>query len=125
MVLLLRSLGTGVLLFALAACNGSSSSSPSTLPNATSTVVTVTTSTGGPLAGLTVQLATNIVKGEPTGVISSQRSGAGGTVTFSNLPAQGQLCVFSATTVGGTIYKATHCAHPFPARYTLKFPKMP
>lgn len=125
MVFSLRSLGAGALLLALAACNGSSSSTPSDLPNASTTVVTVTTSTGGPLGGLTVTLSTNIVQGEPTGVISSQRTDSGGTVTFNNLPSQGQLCVFSATTVGGNIYKGTHCAHPFPARYTLKFPKMP
>jgi hypothetical protein len=113
------------LVFALAACNSSSSSVPSNAPNASSTVITLESSTGGPLTGLTVTLSTGIDKGEPSGVISSQRTNSAGQATFVNLPSAGQLCVYSSTSAGGKIYRTNHCAHPFPASYTLKFPKMP
>jgi hypothetical protein len=125
MILNARSLGAIALLCALAACNSSSGSSANTLPNASTTLITLTTSTGAPLSGLTVVLSTGITKGEPSGMISSARTDSAGQATFMNLPSVGQLCVSSSTTVGGHLYRTNHCAYPFPAHYTLKYPKMP
>jgi len=116
--------GALALSLALAACSSSSSSTPSTGgPNASSAVITVTTSSGSPLSGITVTLSTGITDGQPTGVINSQRSDSSGIVTFYNLPSSGQLCVSAETIAGGRFYRTNHCASPFPARYTLAFPK--
>jgi hypothetical protein len=42
------------------------------------------------------------------------------------LPGSGQLCASTSNVVGVTVYRASHCAAPFPAAYTLKFSsKMP
>jgi hypothetical protein len=111
---------------AVVACSSSTNSTPNTTPNASSTTVTLTTAKGAALASILVTLSTGISGGGPTGVITSDPTDSVGQVVFSNLPSTGQLCVFAATTVGGTVYRTQHCASPFPARYTLKFgPKMP
>jgi len=124
MSLSIRAAATVVLGLALAACSSSSSSStPSGGANPSSTVITVTTASGSPLSGITVTLSTGISNGQPTGVINSQRSDPSGIVTFYNLPSSGQLCVSAATIVGGRLYRTNHCSSPFPARYTLAFPK--
>jgi len=118
-----RTVGTIALLLALVACSSSSSSTPPSGPNPGSTVVTVTTSTGSPLSDILVTLSTGITNGQPTGVITTQRTDSSGIVTFYNLPSSGQLCVSAETTAGGRLYRTNHCASPFPARYTLAFPK--
>jgi hypothetical protein len=121
-----RSLGPAVLLATATACNGGSSSTPSTTGNPASTTITVTTSKGGPIGHLQVTLSTGITNGQPTGTITSAPTSSIGQVTFSNLPASGQLCASAANVVGVTVYRASHCAAPFPAAYTLKFSsKMP
>jgi hypothetical protein len=121
-----RSLGLAVLLVTATACNGNSSSTPSTGPNPTSTTITVTTSKGAPIAELQVILSTGLTNGVPTGVITSAPTSSAGQVTFSNLPHSGQLCASTSNVVGVTIYRANHCAAPFPGAYTLKFSsKMP
>ncbi len=59
-------------------------------------------------------------------VITSERTDGGGQVIFRSLPSSGQLCVSTANAVGVQVYRANHCADPFPATYTLKFgSKMP
>jgi hypothetical protein len=123
MSLRVRRVGAVALFLALVACSSSSSSTPSGGPNPSSSVITVTTSTGSPLSDILVTLSTGITDGQPTGVITSQRTDASGVVTFYNLPSSGQLCVSAETTVGGHLYRTSHCASPFPARDTLAFPK--
>ena len=121
-----RCLGLAVAAAALAACNDSSSSTAPAGPNAGATTITVTTAKGAPMSQLEVTLSTGIADGEATGTIASDPTNGVGQVTFSNLPAMGQLCVSTATTVGGQVYRADHCADPFPANDTLKFkPEMP
>jgi ABC-type glycerol-3-phosphate transport system substrate-binding protein len=121
-----RSLGLAALLLAVAACSGGSSGSTPSTPNASSTTITVTTSNGAPISQIQVTLSTGITDGEATGPITSNPTNGAGQVLFSNLPAAGQLCVSTATMVGGHLYTASHCAQPFPASYTLKFSsKMP
>jgi hypothetical protein len=46
-----------------------------------------------------------------------------GQVLFEALPSSGQLCVYSSMLVGGTLYKTSHCAQPFPGTYTLNYGK--
>ncbi|HVN68028.1 MAG TPA: hypothetical protein VMU38_00035 [Candidatus Binatia bacterium] len=112
-------------LLAVAACS-SSSSTPNSGANASSTTITVTTSKGSPISQIQVTLSTGILDGEGTGVITAEPTNGSGQVTFSNLPASGQLCVSTSTTDGGHLYRAYHCTQPFPAAYTLKFSsKMP
>ena len=108
-------------LFLITACSGSSSGSA--LPanaNPSSTTITVTGKGGGPLFEVPVVLSSSIVGGQPSGVISSDPTNSGGQVTFFNLPRSGQLCVYAATNINGPLQRASHCAYPFPARYTLK-----
>ncbi len=116
-----RSLGTIGLLIALAACNGNSggSSVPSG-ENPSSATITVTGKGGGPLFEVSVTLSTSIVAGQPSGIISSDPTNSAGQVTFFNLPRSGQLCVYAATNISGPLKHASHCAYPFPARYSLK-----
>jgi hypothetical protein len=106
---------------AVSACSSSSSGSVPSGPNAGSTLITVTSGKGAPLGDLSVTLSTGIGNGGPTGIITYQRTNSAGQVTFSNLPSAGQLCVYSATTFNGIVYRASHCAYPFPSSYTLKF----
>ncbi len=121
-----RCLGLAVAAAALAACNDSASNAAPAGPNASATTITVTTAKGAPISQLEVTLSTGILDGEATGAIASDPTDGVGQVKFSNLPVTGQLCVSTATTVGGKVYRADHCADPFPANYTLKFsPKMP
>lgn len=121
-----RSLGLAVLLATATACNGGSSSTPSGGPNPASTTITVTTSKGAPIAALQVILSTGLTNGVATGEITSAPTGGDGQVTFSNLPGSGQLCASTSNVVGVTVYRASHCASPFPAAFTLKFSsKMP
>jgi hypothetical protein len=123
---IVRSFAIIVSASALAACNSNSSNSvPNGGPNASSTTVSVTTSKNAPISNLQVILSTGIDNGQATGKITSDPTNAAGQVTFSNLPAAGQLCVSTAMTFGGTVYRASHCAQPFPAHYTLKFSKIP
>jgi hypothetical protein len=107
---------------ALVACS-SGSSTPSTnsnAPNPSSTTVTLKLK-GGPLYNMPVTLSRSIVNGGPTGVIRTQLTNHGGQVLFEALPSSGQLCVYSSMLVGGTLYKTSHCAQPFPGSYTLNF----
>ncbi|HXO17615.1 MAG TPA: hypothetical protein VN909_05545 [Candidatus Dormibacteraeota bacterium] len=122
-----RGLGLAASLLAVAACSGGSTgSTPGTAPNASSTTITVTTSKGAPITQIQVTLSTGIADGDATGPIASNPTNGAGQVMFSNLPSSGQLCVSTATTVGGHLYTASHCAQPFPASYNLKFSsKMP
>lgn len=110
-----------------AACSSSSSGSVTPGgPNPSSTTVTVTTSKGARLADYYVTLSRGVGSHGPTGIIDSQRTDSVGQVTFDNLPSAGQLCVYTSTTIGGILYKVSHCAQPFPKTYTLKFgPKGP
>lgn len=120
----IRSFAVAALL-AVAACKGASTT-PSLGPNASSTTITVTTSKGASLSQLEVTLSTGLSNGEATGTIASDPTDSSGQVRFSNLPPSGQLCASTSTTVGGLLYRANHCAQPFPANLTLKFPaKMP
>jgi hypothetical protein len=123
MSLTLRCLGALVFALTAAACSSSSSSTPDNGPNASSTTITVTESNGAPVSQIQVTLSSGILNNQPTGIITSGTTNGGGQVTFSNLPADGQLCASTATTVGGIVYRVSHCAHPFPAGYTLKFHK--
>lgn len=121
-----RSLGFAVLLASVTACNGGSSSTPTGGPNPSSTTITVTTSKGAPIAEIQVILSTGLANGIVTGEITSAPTSGDGQVTFSNLPGSGQLCASTSNVVGVTVYRASHCASPFPAAYTLKFSsKMP
>ena len=105
-----------------AACsNNSGSSSTPSAANPSSTLVTVTTKNTGPVDQVAVTLSSGLGTNGPTGIIESDRTNSGGQVKFSDLPSSGQLCVYAASLVGGTLYKATHCAQPFPANFTLKF----
>jgi hypothetical protein len=109
------------LLGALAACSsGSSTPSTSNAPNPSSTTVTLMLKGGG-LYDQPVTLSRSIVNGGPTGVIRILRTDHTGQVVFSSLPSSGQLCVYSSMVVGGTLYKVSHCAQPFPANYALKY----
>lgn len=120
----IRSFAVAALLL-VAACKGSSTT-PIPGPNASSTTITVTTSKGAALSQLEVTLSTGLAKGEATGTIASDPTDGSGQVRFSNLPASGQLCASTSTTIGGQLYRANHCAQPFPANVTLKFSsKMP
>lgn len=121
MAWIVRCLGIIGLLCAVAACSsGSSSSTPSSAPNPSSTTVTLELK-GGPLYDMPVTLSRSITNGGPTGVIRVERTNHAGQVVFEALPSSGQLCVYSSMLVGGTLYKTSHCAQPFPARYTLKY----
>ncbi|MFY9737839.1 MAG: hypothetical protein WAK11_02195 [Candidatus Cybelea sp.] len=121
MACIVRRLGTLSLLAALAACSsGSSNPSTSNAPNPNSTTVTLTLKGGG-LYDQAVTLSRSIVNGGPGGVISILRTNHAGQVFFTSLPSSGQLCVFSSMVVGGTLYKVSHCAQPFPASYALKY----
>ncbi|HEX3370394.1 MAG TPA: hypothetical protein VHS56_12510 [Candidatus Cybelea sp.] len=118
----LRSLVILPSIFIGAACSHNNSSAiPSTAANPSSTLVTVTTKDGGPIDQVAVTLSTSLGANGPTGIIESNRTNSGGQVRFSDLPSSGQLCVYAASLVGGTLFKANHCAQPFPANYTLKF----
>jgi hypothetical protein len=109
------------LLGALAACSsGSSTPSTSNAPNPSSTTVTLMLKGGG-LYDQPVTLSRSIVNGGPTGVIRILRTNHAGQVIFTTLPSSGQLCVYSSMVVGGTLYKVSHCAQPFPASYALKY----
>ncbi|MGB8909679.1 MAG: hypothetical protein WCC84_13125 [Candidatus Cybelea sp.] len=88
--------------------------------NPSSTTITVMGKGGGPLFEVSVVLSTSIVDGQPSGIISSDRTNSGGQVTFFNLPRSGQLCVYAVTNINGPPQQANHCTYPFPARYTLK-----
>jgi hypothetical protein len=122
MALIARCLGIVGLLCAVIACKGGPSSpSVSNAPNPSSTTVTLTTSKGGPLYDLPVTLSTGVVNGSPTGVIRVQRTDTAGQAIFISLPSSGQLCVSSVTEAGGTVYRTSHCAQPFPASYRLEF----
>jgi hypothetical protein len=121
MACIVRRLGIISLLGALAACSsGSSTPSTSNAPNPSSTTVTLTLKGGG-LYDQPVTLSHSIVNGGPTGVITTERTNRAGQVLFESLPSSGQLCVFSSMLVGGTLYKVSHCAQPFPANYGLKY----
>ena len=104
------------------ACNNNSSSgiTPGG-PNPGSTTITVETSKGAPLGGYEVTLSRGVGAGGPTGIINAERTNGAGQVTFMNLPSSGQLCVYTSVTIGGKLYAVSHCAQPFPSRYTLKF----
>lgn len=115
----LRSLVILTLLSLVAACSNNSPSTPAG-PNASSTTITVTTKSGAPIDQIAVNLSTSLGTNGPVGIINSNRTNSGGQVRFSNLPSSGQLCVYAATLVGGTLFKASHCQQPFPANYTLK-----
>ena len=81
---------------------------------------------GGGLYDQPVTLSRSIVNGGPTGGIRILRTNHAGQVIFTSLPSSGQLCVYSSMVVGGTLYKVSHCAQPFPANYALKYgPKVP
>ena len=110
-----------LILLGAACSNHSGSSSTPSAANPSSTLVTVTTKNGGPVDQVAVTLSSGLGTNGPTGIIESDRTNSGGQVKFSDLPSSGQLCVYAASLVGGTLYKATHCAQPFPANYTLKF----
>jgi hypothetical protein len=109
------------LLCALVACSsGSSTPSTSNAPNPSSTTVTLKLK-GGPLYDMPVTLSRSIVNGGPTGVIRTLRTNHAGQAFFEALPSSGQLCVYSSMLVGGTLYKTSHCAQPFPGTYTLSY----
>jgi hypothetical protein len=121
---ILRSVGIIAFLYALVACNSSSSSVTNTTPsNATSTTIKVTWDNGEPIPKVTVKLSTgyDYNTNTATGVITSDKTDASGSVTFSNLPRSGQLCVSTAEGDNGHTYIAAYCKHPFPATYTLAF----
>ncbi|MFY9737445.1 MAG: hypothetical protein WAK11_00190 [Candidatus Cybelea sp.] len=118
MSLMLRVVGTIGVLCSIVACNSSGSSALPPTPNPSSTTITVNSATGAPIAYLSVTLSTGIANHAPSGVISTAKTSALGTVTFTNLPFSGQACV-SATEA--SIF-ASYCATPFPATYTLAFP---
>jgi len=122
----LRYLGLVALVCTMSACNGGSSSSTPPAPNASRTTITVTTSSGAPISEIAVTLSTGLTNGNAVGVIASERTDGGGQAIFRNLPLSGQLCVSTANAIGVQVYRANHCADPFPATYTLKFSsKMP
>jgi hypothetical protein len=111
------------LLCALVACSsGSSTPSTSNGPNPSSTTVTLKLK-GGPLYDMPITLSHAIVNGGPSGVIRILRTNHAGQALFEALPSSGQLCVYSSMIVGGTLYKTSHCAQPFPASYTLNYGK--
>jgi hypothetical protein len=121
MACIVRRLGIISLLGALAACSsGSSNPSTSNAPNPSSTTVTLMLKGGG-LYDQPVTLSRSMVNGGPTGVIIILRTNHVGQVVFTSLPSSGQLCVYSSMLVGGTLYKVSHCAQPFPASYALKY----
>jgi hypothetical protein len=116
-----RRLGIVGLLGALAACSsGSSTPSTSNVPNPSSTTVTLLLKGGG-LYDQPVTLSRYIVNGGPTDVIRTLLTNHAGQVLFTSLPSSGQLCVYSSMLVGGTLYKVSHCAQPFPGSYLLKY----
>jgi hypothetical protein len=118
---MLRALGTIGVLCSVVACNSTSSSVIPPVPNPSSTTITVNSSTGAPIAYLSVTLSTGIANHAPTGVISTAKTNALGMVTFTNLPFSGQACV---SAINGSIF-ASYCATPFPATYTLAFAVSP
>ena len=71
--------------------------------------------------GRPVTLSRSIVYGGPSGGIRTLLTNHGGQVLFEALPSSGPLCVYSSMLVGGTLYKTSHCAQPFPGTYTLNF----
>lgn len=102
----------------VAGCGGSSS--PSSQPNASSTVITFTTAAGTIVPGATVTLSTGISSANvPTGVIAQQVTDANGQVTFANLPSSGILCVSATEPLSGGSQFTAQCFQPFPAAYTL------
>jgi hypothetical protein len=121
MACIVRRLGIIALIGALAACSsGSSTPSTSNAPNPSSTTVTLLLKGGG-LYDQPVTLSRSIVNGGPAGVISILRTNHAGQAVFTDLPSSGQLCVYSSMVVGGTLYKVSYCAQPFPASYALKY----
>jgi hypothetical protein len=121
MIKIARSVVFTGLAASLAACNSSSASTTPTGPNASSTTITVTNAGGARLGQIPVTLSTGISKNQPTGVISSEFTNSVGQATFSNLPANGQLCVYADTTINEIFYHTSHCTTAFPSNYTLKF----
>lgn len=122
----IRYFGIVALVCTISACNGGSSNSTPPAPNASQTTITVTTSSGAPISEIVVTLSTGLTNGNALGTIASERTDGGGQVIFRNLPSLGQLCVSTANAVGVQVFRANHCADPFPATYTLKFSsKMP
>jgi hypothetical protein len=121
-----RSLGILGLLYALAACSsGSSTPSTNNGPNPSSTTVTLKLKGGG-LYNMPITLSHSISNGGPTGIIRTSLTNRAGQVVFEDIPSSGQLCVYSSMLVGGTEYKVSHCAQPFPGSYTLSYgPKVP
>jgi hypothetical protein len=118
---MLRVLGTIGVLCSVVACNSSGSSALPPTPNPSSTTITVNSSAGTPIPYLSVTLSTGIANHAPTGVISTAKTSALGTVTFTNLPFSGQACI---SAINASIF-ASYCATPFPATYTLVFPGSP
>ena len=117
-----RSALVAALLAGVAACSSNSSSETTPGgPNAASTTITVEASNGGGLGGYVVTLSRGVNSGGPTGIIDNERTNGAGQANFVNLPASGQLCVYTSVTIGARLYAVSHCAQPFPDRYTLKF----
>ncbi len=121
MIRIARSVLIAALAASFAACNSSSASTTPGGPNANSTTVTVTNATGARLGNIPVTLATGITKSQPTGVISSEFTNSVGQATFSNLPANGQLCIYADTTINEIFYHTSYCTTAFPSSHTLKF----
>ncbi len=108
----------------LSGCGGSSSII-STPPNQNATKSTVTVFTSEmlssedviqiPLVGGTVVLSKSIIGTSPQNPIASGVTNQAGQVTFSALPASGQLCV----SIESKQTFVSKCRHPFPAAVTL------
>ena len=107
---------------ALTNCQGGSTSTTNFVPNASSTAVTVVSSSGTPIVGIAVTLSTGIDSTThpptPTGVLLQQPTNGQGMAFFSGLPATGVLCVSALQ--NGTF--VSQCHAPFPSSVTLKFP---
>jgi hypothetical protein len=91
--------------------------------NAASTTVTVFTSEiisseqvlQVPLVGGTVTLSESIIGTAPQNTIATGITNQAGQVTFSSLPAAGQLCV----SIESKQTFVSKCRHPFPTAVTL------
>jgi ABC-type Fe3+-hydroxamate transport system substrate-binding protein len=107
-----------VVLVALAGCGSNSNSTPSTT-NASSSVITLETATGAPVANTVVSLSTDIANNAPVNVQQTATTNASGQATFYNIPANGVYCV--SATVGSANNSTFEgvCLAPFPATYTL------
>jgi hypothetical protein len=68
-----------------------------------------------PAVGVTVSLSTGVNGTTPTGVRATAVTSTAGVVTFTNLPASGQLCV----SVAASSLFAASCREPFPGAVTL------